>query len=114
MIKDRPAHLLEDEAYTSAPGPPYAHDWSAVPELVCASIVDLGGIQPVTRAMAQVAGGSITDSPSEAEVALFRQRGTDFQMISIVASVVGVGKVEGAFSVIRSLSRLFLRRSGAR
>jgi len=99
MIRDRPAHLLADHAYSHRPKPPYALDWSAVPELVRVSILDLGGIQPVTGAMMAAAGGSIYDKPSEAEVALFRERRTAFQMVSVVATVAAVGQRDGAFAV---------------
>lgn len=99
MIKDRPAHLLADPDYCNRPAAPYAMDWSAVPELIRASIMDLGGIQPVTKSMITVAGGTIFDNPTEAEIAYFRERGTTFQMVSIIASVVDGGVVDGVQQV---------------
>jgi hypothetical protein len=77
MIKNRPAILLADSAYVAGPRPPYRLDWRAVPELVRASMLDLGGIQPITKAMFQAAGGKLFDKPSEGEIALFRERGTE-------------------------------------
>jgi hypothetical protein len=107
MIKDRPTHLLADHAYSHRPTPPYALEWGAVPELACASIMDLGGIQPVMGAMVKAAGGLITDRPSEREIALFRERRTAFQMISVVASVAAVRQREGAFAVTPIALSLF-------
>lgn len=90
MIRNRPAHLLADPAYRVRPPLPYLIDWSTVPDLVRRSTADLGGIQPVTRAMCEAAGGTLHDQPSEGEVALFRNQGTQFQMVSVVASLVAV------------------------
>ena len=95
MIKNRPALLMSDEAYCTRPSLPYAIDWSSVPDYVRSSIADLFGIQPVTKAMFEVAGGSINDVPSEAEIEMFRARGTQFQMVSVVASLVAVGESDG-------------------
>ncbi len=82
---------MSDPAYTTRPPLPYAIDWSTVPDLVRASTADLGGIQPTTMAMFDAAGGTVTDVPSAGEVELFRKRGTQFQMISVVASLIAVG-----------------------
>jgi len=59
------------------------------------STADLGGIQPITKAMIEAAGGTISDVPSEGEVEHFRQKGTRFQMISVVASLITVGERDG-------------------
>jgi hypothetical protein len=99
MIKDRPAHLLADEKYKNRPKPPYLLNWKSVPELVHISILDLGGIQPITGAMAEAARGILVDQPSEGEIALFREAGTQFQMISVVASVVAVGESKKGLEV---------------
>jgi hypothetical protein len=96
MIRDRPAHLLADPAYSVRPPLPYLVDWSTVPELIRHSTADLGGIQPVTRAMIDAAGGILHDLPSEAELAMFRQLGTEFQIISVVASLVAVEQRQDA------------------
>lgn len=68
-----------------------------MPELVRASILDLGGIQPITSAMAKAAGGELRDKPSAGEIELFRQRETQFQMISVVVSLVAAGSENGRF-----------------
>ncbi|WP_414463705.1 endonuclease domain-containing protein [Hyphomicrobium sp. DY-1] len=99
MIKDRPQALLADPAYCTLPKPPLRVDWSSVPELIRAAMQDLGGIQPVTKAMAEAAGGKLRDKPSDGEVALFKKRGAQFQMISVVLSVVAAGVSEGALNV---------------
>lgn len=95
MISDRPDHLLADPSYTVVPPLPYRIDWSPVPDLVRRSIADLGGIQPVTGAMAKAAKGTLTDTPSEGELALFREQKTEFQMVSIVLSLINMGTKDG-------------------
>jgi hypothetical protein len=95
MIDGRPALLTSDESYCTRPPLPYAIDWSPVPDLVRASTADLGGIQPTTKAMFNAAGGTITDVPTEGEVEMFRARGTRFQIVSVVASLVAVGELDG-------------------
>jgi hypothetical protein len=44
--------------------------------------------------MAAAAGGDLVDQPSEGEVALFQKLGTQFQIVSVVASMVAVGRRE--------------------
>jgi Protein of unknown function (DUF559) len=99
MIKNRPASLLADPAYGALPNFPLAVDWSSVPELIRFASLELGGIQPVTKAMADAAGGELHDKPSEGEVELFRTRGTGFQLISLVLSCVPAGVVDGVLNV---------------
>ena len=99
MICDRPNHLLGDDKYHTYPPLPYSLDWSFVPELVSASIIDLGGIQPVTTCMSNAADGPLCDMPSAGEIELFSKQGTRFQMISIVASVLPVGQRGESFAV---------------
>lgn len=73
MIENRPASLLADATYGILPKLPLAIDWSSVPELIRVATLDLGGIQPVTKAMAEAAGGTLHDKPSEGEIELFRK-----------------------------------------
>ena len=80
------------------PKPPYQMEWGSVPQLLNISLLDLGGIQPVTEAMAKAAGGELRDRPSVGEVALFKERKTTFQMVSLVASLV-IDRVEDARAV---------------
>lgn len=49
--------------------------------------------------MADAAGGALHDKPSEGEIELFRKRGTNFQLISLVLSCVRAGDVEGVLQV---------------
>jgi hypothetical protein len=50
--------------------------------------------------MAEAAeGGMLHDKPSDEEVELFRKRGTNFQLVSIVLSCVRVGEVDGIVQV---------------
>jgi hypothetical protein len=86
---------MEDQAYHTRASPPYLIDWSSVPDLVRASTADLRGIQPITRAMFEAAGGQISDRPSEKEIEMFRSLGARFQLISVVASLVALGERDG-------------------
>lgn len=99
MIENRPASLLADPAYGILPKLPLALDWSSVPELIRVATLDLGGIQPVTEAMAKAAGGTLHDKPSEGEIELFRKRRTNFQLVSLVLSCVPAGEVDGVLQV---------------
>lgn len=99
MIEDRPASLLADPTYRTLPKLPLKVDWTSIPELLRAAMLDLSGIQPITKAMAEAAGGKMWDKPSEGEVELFRQRGTNFQLVSVVLSCVVAGEVEGVQQV---------------
>ena len=114
MIANRPAHLLADPAYSVRPPLPYRVDWSPVPDLVSRSIFELGGIQPITRAMFAAAGGDLHDTPSEGEIELFREAGTEFQLIWIVASLVPkTGEGEGFGTTPFALTLLPARKRGA-
>jgi len=66
-------------------------DWSSIPELIRASTLGVGGIRPIAKGMADAAGGPLRDTPSPGEIALFRHRGTRFQMVSLVASLLPAG-----------------------
>jgi hypothetical protein len=99
MIENRPASLLADPAYGILPKLPLALDWSSVPELIRVATRDLGGIQPVIKAMVSAAGGKLHDKPSVGEIELFGKRGTNFQLISLVLSCVPAGDVEGVQQV---------------
>jgi Protein of unknown function (DUF559) len=99
MIENRPASLLADPGYSILPKLPIALDWSSVPELIRVATLDLGGVQPITKAMSEAAGGTLHDKPSDGEVELFRNRGTNFQLISIVLSCVPAGEVDGVLQV---------------
>jgi very-short-patch-repair endonuclease len=99
MIQNRPTALLTDPTYRTLPKLPYALDWTSIPELIRVATLDLGGIQPVTKEMMAAAGGTLHDKPSEAEVELFRKRGTTFQLISVVLSVVAAGEVDGVLQI---------------
>lgn len=99
MIRNRPASLLADPTYSVLPKPPLALDWSAVPELIRVATLDLGGIQPITKSMAEAAGSILHDKPSKGEIELFRERGTSFQLISVVLNCVPAGDANGVLQV---------------
>lgn len=89
MIRDRPAALIADPRYQTPPLP-YLLDWSPVPELVRASIGDLIGPQPITGELASISSERVWGEVPEVEQQFYRDRGTGFQMISIVASTIAV------------------------
>ncbi|WP_156786920.1 hypothetical protein [Afipia sp. 1NLS2] len=90
---------MADPAYGILPKLPLALDWSSIPELIRVATLDLGGIQPATKAMAEAAGGTLHDKPSDGEVELFQKRGTSFQLVSLVLSCVPAGEVDGVLQV---------------
>jgi hypothetical protein len=87
VIQNRPASLLADPSFTTLPGLPVGLDLSRVPEWIKLSILFLGGVQPITGAMADAARGLLSDEPTLRELALFRERGTRFQIVFVVVSV---------------------------
>ena len=87
MIKDRPIHLLNKPGYRGIPAAPIAIDFAYIPDLIRRSIAELGGIQPMTGAMAAAAGGVLYDKPSAEEVTLHRALSTTFQLVFVVANV---------------------------
>jgi hypothetical protein len=97
MINNRPPDLLNDPDYQTIPAPPIPVDLSALPSLVFASLSELGGVQPITVDMAESAGGHLTDQPSAGEVELHRQLGSQFQMISVVVSVIQASRSDEPF-----------------
>lgn len=99
MIDNRPAALLADPAYRTLPKLPLSLDWSSIPELIRVAMLDLGGVQPVTKSMAEAAGGNLHDKPSDGEVELFRRRGTEFQLVSVVLSCVAAGESDEGLKV---------------
>lgn len=99
MIEKRPRSLLADASYCRLPKAPLLLDWTSIPELLRVSMLDLSGVQPLTDAMSKVAGGPLRDVPSEGEIALFRERGATFQLVSVVASCVAASTADGVLRV---------------
>ena len=69
------------------PPRPFAPAWQTIPEVVRVSLRPLYGIQPLTTEMFEVAGGELRTKPTEDEIKLFREKGTKFQMISLVLTM---------------------------
>jgi hypothetical protein len=61
LIERRPELLLDDNAYRKLPKAPLKVDWSCVSELIRIAMMDLVGVQPPTRAMAEAAGGTMRE-----------------------------------------------------
>lgn len=100
MIRDRPATLEGRPGYQALPTMPFALSWDWVPEVVNASLMPLGGIQPVTRKIAELTNGIIYDEPSEAEVDYFRSINAKFQPILLVMSLATLSGPEGSLEGI--------------
>lgn len=92
MIDNRPDLLLSLPHYTGVPATDFSVDMLAIPELVRLSIAALGGVQPVTGAMAAAAGGAMRDKPSDGEIALHQKLGSRFQLIMVVMNVAALRK----------------------
>lgn len=100
MIKDRPVALRVRPEYQKLPTKPFKLSWEWVPQLVNASLVPLGGIQPVTEAITRLAGGVIYDDPSQVEVDYFRSIDARFQPVLLVMSLALLSGSEGALEGI--------------
>jgi hypothetical protein len=87
MINNRPKYLLDQHNYKKLPAKPFAVQFDALPSLVRKALGPLGGIQPVTGAMAKAANGQLTDVPSEGEIKIFKEKGTLFQWVFLVLSI---------------------------
>ncbi len=95
MINNRPELLRSLPHYTGVPAREFGVDMAAIPELVRLSLNALGGVQPVTRAMAAAAGGDMYDKPSEGEIALHQRLGSRFQLIMVVMNVAALREHDG-------------------
>ncbi len=100
MINNRPKHLLDQEDYQSLPTMPFAVDMGVLPALVKKALGPLGGIQPLTEAMAKAANGPLHDMPSEGEIKLFQKMGTLFQPIHLILSIAHLREFDGTPTAI--------------
>ena len=95
MIRDRPPSLAENPFYARTPRADVTVDLSSLPDLLRLDLLSLSGVQPITRAIAEAAGGDLRDNPSPGEVALHRRRDTQFQLIFIVLNLFDLQEVDG-------------------
>jgi hypothetical protein len=112
MIKDRPSHLLEQDYYKKLPAKPFGVRFDALPSSVREALGPLGGIQPVTRAMAKAANGRMYDVPCEAEIKLFKEKGTLFQPIFLVLSIAHLKDDNGTDAMPYALSLMPTSKRG--
>ena len=96
MIVNRPGHLTRQKDYNRFPDQAFSMSMDDLPPLLRESLTSLGGIQPITGAMARASGGPLRDKPSDGEVAMFRASGAQFQMVMLVASIAHLRIGEGA------------------
>lgn len=114
MITNRPKQLLDRPDYNRFPAEPFQLGFEVVPELARTSLGPLGGIQPVTTAMFEVAGNTISDLPSPAEIELFKKLGSRFQLISVVANLARLKHDSGGWRGIPySISLMPASKRGA-
>ncbi|MFN3171375.1 MAG: hypothetical protein ACE37E_11890 [Hyphomicrobiales bacterium] len=90
---------MDDPAYSILPKLPFSLDWSSVPEFIRITAFNIGGVQPVTKAVTEAAGRVPYDKLSDGQVELFRKRGTHFQLVSLVLSCVPVGEANDVVKV---------------
>jgi hypothetical protein len=113
MIEARPTFLSTIPGYARLPTTPFDVAFASIPDRIQADLLQLGGVQPVTKAMADAAGGELHDKPSPAEVELFRNLGTRFQRISVVMNIANLTDVDGrATGVPYSLSLIPSQKRG--
>lgn len=96
MIENRPPHLTRQADYNRFPDQPFRMSIDRLPPLLQDSLGPLGGIQPITSAMARAACGILTDKPSGGEAEMFRDADTQFQMVMLVASIAHLRTGNGA------------------
>jgi len=82
-----PQRLNDYSERILVPPRPFDAAWQTIPEVVRVSMMPLSGIQPLTAEMFQVAGQELRTKPTEEEINLFRNKGTKFQMISLVLTM---------------------------
>lgn len=99
MIDRRPKRLEDYKERLMLPRP-FKLSWEWIPELVRASLMPLLGVQPVTRTMFEVAGGTLHTAPTDGEVEYFRRKQTQFQMIQIVLSLAWWDEQDGVVSAV--------------
>jgi hypothetical protein len=113
MIKDRPAALEARYEYRKLPTKPFKLSWEWVPELVSASLMPLGGIQPITETVTRLAGGVIYDEPSDVEVEYFRSIHAKFQPVLLVMSLASLsGPDDGLEGVPYAISTIPMSKRG--
>ncbi|MEE4296884.1 MAG: hypothetical protein V2J20_09765, partial [Wenzhouxiangella sp.] len=96
MIQDRPARVKDFGERVLFPSAPFSVSWEMVPEVVRLSLMPVFGIQPVTTAMIKAASQkTLSHVPTEGEIAYFRERNTQFQMVQVVLSLAWWDSVEG-------------------
>jgi hypothetical protein len=91
-----PGRLEEYLQHLRVPPRPFDAAWEDIPEIVRVSLEPLSGIQPITKQMADRAGGVLRTKPSDAEIEFFQQQGTTFQMIKLVMIMAYWEEVDGA------------------
>lgn len=91
-----PHRLKEYEEHLLVPPRPFNAAWDDIPVIVRAGLQTLSGIQPVTTKMVDASGGVLHNKPSSAEVELFREKKTSFQLIKLVLNMAYWHEEDGA------------------
>jgi hypothetical protein len=100
VVIGRPTRLKEYWDHVTIPPVPFSVSWEWAPELVRLSLGTLHGVQPVTRTMFEIAGGTLLTEPTDAEVDYFRRKQTQFQMIHLVMSLAWWEETHGVVSAV--------------
>ncbi|MGV1949668.1 endonuclease domain-containing protein [Agrobacterium vitis] len=100
MIQARPERLADFGERVLVPSVPFSISWEMVPELVRLSLLPVCGVQPVTNAMCKAANGELAHLPTIGEIAHFRERCTQFQMIQVVVSLAWCNSAEKDFEAV--------------
>ncbi|MEO1405733.1 MAG: hypothetical protein AAFV54_04490 [Pseudomonadota bacterium] len=101
MIQDRPARVKDFGERVLVPSAPFSVSWEMVPEVVRLSLMPVFGIQPVTSAMFKAANQrTLSHVPTEGEIAYFRERDTQFQMVQVVLSLAWWDSIEGDVAAV--------------
>jgi hypothetical protein len=87
LITNRPKELLDNPFYTELPKAPTRFEYPSLPAYLNIDLINLTGIMPKTRDLVNKTQFEFFAQPTEKEVEYYKQRGTRFQIINVVANV---------------------------
>lgn len=87
LIKNRPKELLECEFYTELPKIPTRFEFGSLPLYLNIDLLQLFGIAPKTIDLIENTQRGFNINPSKKEVEYYKNKGTKFQIINVVANI---------------------------
>lgn len=87
LIKNRPKELLKSEFYTELPKIPTRFEYGSLPSYLNIDLFQLFGIAPKTMDLIENTQPCFYTNPSKKEVEYYKNKGTNFQAINVVANV---------------------------